>query len=168
MESKFKRIVLHWTAGASTPSAYDKQFYHYLIDAKGNIINGIHKPEDNLICQDGSYAAHCGGGNTGAIGVALCGMANFSYTTLKTPYHLTKIQLESMFSFVAKLCKRYNLDVTKDSVLTHFEFGLDHPDTTSSGKIDICYMQPYSAVHKYQVGNFIRSKVKWYLDKQLA
>ena len=165
MNKNFKRIVLHWTAGAGTPNAYDRQFYHYLIDVKGNITNGVYPPESNLDCTNGVYAAHTGGGNTGAIGVALCGMVGFSYPKLDTPHPLSKIQLEAAFSFLAKLCKKYKLEVKKDTVLTHYEFGLMHPDTTSKGKIDIVYMPPYPTVHKYQVGNFIRNKVQWYLDK---
>ena len=162
---KFKRIILHWTAGTGSPSAFDRQFYHYLIDTKGTVTNGIHSPEANLDCKDGVYAAHTGGGNTGAIGVALCGMADFHYSTLSTPFPLTKIQIEAAFSFVAKLCKKYDVPVLKDTVMTHFEFGQEHPESTSKGKIDIIYLPPYPAVHKYQVGNFIRSKVKWYLER---
>ena len=139
MDKTFKRIVLHWTAGAGTPSAYDRQFYHYLITAKGTIINGIYAPEANLDCDDGLYAAHTGGGNTGAIGVALCGMAGFSYPKLHTPHPLSKPQLEAAFSFLAKLCKKYKLEVKKDTVLTHYEFGLMHPESTSRGKIDLMY-----------------------------
>ncbi len=164
MAKGFKRIVLHWSAGGYSPNAHDRQCYHYLIDSKGNVSNGVYPPEANLDCSDGLYAAHTGGGNTGAIGIAMCGMAKFNYSTLSSPFLLTKLQVEAAFSFTAKLCKKYNIPVLKDTVLTHFEFGLDNPKTSSSGKIDIIYLPPYPSVHKYQVGNFIRSKVKWYLE----
>ena len=165
MNKKFKRIVLHWTAGAGSPSSYDRLAYHYLIDVKGNIHNGVYPPEANLDTSDGVYAAHTGGGNTGAIGVALCGMAGFTYPKLHTPHPISKPQLEAAFSFVAKLCRKYSIEVKKDTVLTHYEFGLMYPESTSKGKIDIVYMPPYPAVHKYQVGNFIRNKVQWYIER---
>ena len=72
-----KRIILHWTAGTHTPNAHELECYHFLIDGLGRIHNGKFKPEANLNCKSGLYAAHTGGGNTGSIGVSLCGMANF-------------------------------------------------------------------------------------------
>lgn len=164
MKQPLKRIVLHWTAGAGSPSAFDRQFYHYLIDAKGNVIKGVFSPEANLDCTDGVYAAHTGDANTGSIGIALCAMANFDYATRKTAFPITKIQLEKLFSFTAKLCKKYGIKVNKDTVFTHYEFGMLHPESTSKGKIDIIYLQPYPNVHKYQIGNFIRAKVNWYIE----
>lgn len=165
MKQKFKRIILHWTAGANRPNAIDKKAYHYLIDDRGVVHKGVHNPEANLDCSDGVYAAHTGGGNTGSIGVALCGMAQFSYPRISTPFPLTKLQLEAAFSFLAKLCKRYGLSPDEEVLMTHFEFGQKNPTTTSKGKIDIVYMHPYPTVHKYEVGNFIRGKVKWYLQQ---
>lgn len=160
MDTKFKRIVLHWTAGGQKPNAHDRQCYHYLIDVNGFITNGVYPPEANLDCSDGCYAAHTGGGNTGAIGVALCGMVNFSYPSKHTPFPISSLQLETAFSFVAKLCRKYGLEVNPETVLTHYEFGLKHPETSSRGKIDIIYLPPYPEIHKYEVGNFIRDKVK--------
>ena len=46
--------------------------------------------------------------------------------------------------------------------MTHYEFGQSHKNTTSFGKIDIIYLPPYSHIQKNDVGNFIRSKAKWY------
>ena len=46
--------------------------------------------------------------------------------------------------------------------MTHYEFGLKNPKTTSAGKIDIIYLPPYPWVSKDEVGSFIRSKIKWY------
>ncbi|MDD3325380.1 MAG: peptidoglycan recognition family protein [Sulfurospirillaceae bacterium] len=165
MKNKFKRIILHWTAGPSQPTACDRKAYHYLIDTKGFVHNGVHRPEANLDCSDGVYAAHTGGGNTASIGVALCGMARFSYPSISTPYPLTKLQLETAFSFIAKLCKRFQIPISEDTIMTHFEFGLKNPATTSHGKIDIVFMHPYPTIHKYEVGNFIRNKVKWYFER---
>ena len=67
----FKNIVLHWTAGNYKPSAVDLLHYHYVVDKDGMVHTGKYTPNDNLNCTDGRYAAHCGGGNTGRIGIAI-------------------------------------------------------------------------------------------------
>ena len=160
-----KRIIIHWTAGTSYASDYDRNFYHYLIDKEGGIVIGKYSVEDNENCNDGRYAKHCGGGNTGSIGVALCGMSGYRSATNVGFYPLTKKQCEKMFRLVAELCKKYNLKITPDTVMTHYEFGQKHPNTSSYGKIDIIYLPPYPEQPKECIGNFIRSKVKWYYNK---
>ena len=155
-----KRIILHWSAGRYYPSKFEKQYYHYLIDVEGKVHIGFHKPEDNDNCSDGNYAAHTGGGNTGSIGVCLCGMCGY-----RSPSFCgEKVQFEACMKFVAELCEKYNLKITKDTVLTHYEFGQANVKTSSFGKIDITYIPPYSWVGKNDVGSFIRSKVRWYKE----
>lgn len=160
-----RRIIIHWTAGGYTPSDYEKQFYHYLVDDKGNVHDGIYKPEDNLNCNDGKYAAHTGGGNTGSIGIAMCAMAGFKNKANVGDYPITPKQFEATMQLCAKLVKKYNLKVTPDSVLTHYEFGKKNPKTSSAGKIDIIFIPPYDWVVQNDCGSFIRSKIKWYLNK---
>lgn len=160
------RIILHWTAGTYKPNSTEKSHYHFLIDGKGLIHLGVFKPEDNKDCLDGAYAAHTGGGNTGSIGVALCGMAELASSKKDGKYPLTRIQCENAFKFVAELCDKYNIPVTAKTVLTHMEFGIAHPRTTSYGKIDLCYLPPYPYMLRDSVGNFIRNKVKWYLEQR--
>lgn len=157
-----KRIIIHWTAGRYYPTDFEKEHYHFLIDKDGIIHNGKFRPEDNEICRVGKYAAHTGGGNTGSIGVAICGMAGFINKLSVGKYPILKNQFEKTMEFCANLVKKYNLEVTPQSVLTHYEFGIKNPKTTSAGKIDIIYLPPYSWVEKNEVGSFIRSKVKWY------
>lgn len=159
------KIIIHWTAGAYMPNITDLKHYHYLIDKNGRINYGIFKPEDNKNCYDGKYAAHTGGGNTGAIGVALCGMYGFSSPSSLGSYPLTKIQCEAMFNFVAELSKKYNISIDNAHIMTHYEFGLKNPKTTSAGKIDIIYLPPYPTIKKQNVGDFIRGKIKWYREK---
>ena len=72
------KICLHWSAGAYFPCSADLTAYHYCVDKIGRIYPGKHKPEDNLNCYDGNYAMHCGGGNTGCIGLSACAMAGFT------------------------------------------------------------------------------------------
>lgn len=161
-----KRIIIHWTAGTNIANLTDKQHYHYIINYDGTVIQGKYKPEDNLNCNDGRYAQHTGGGNTGSIGVSMAGM----YVPNKTPvqqtkYPLTKKQVESCFKLCAELCKKYNIPITKDTVLTHYEFGKAHPNTSSAGKIDIIYLPPYPEQSAAKIGDFIRGKIKWYYTK---
>lgn len=157
------KIIIHWTAGTYQPNTTDLEHYHFLIDGEGKKHNGKYKPEDNENCNDGKYAAHTGGGNTGAIGVSMCAMAGFNSTASCGNYPITPVQLEACFKLCAELCKKYNIPV--ENVWTHYEFGINHPDTTSHGKIDIIYLPPYPLVKRNEVGGFIRSKIRWYLNK---
>lgn len=159
-----KKIIIHWTAGGPIPTSYEKQFYHYLLDSVGKIYSGKFKPEDNLICKKGLYAAHCGGGNTGAIGVSMCGMVNFKDKDHQGSFPLTKMQFEAAMKFCAELAKKYNIPITPDTIMTHYEFGQKNPKTTSAGKPDIDFLPPFPWVRKEDVGSFIRSKIRWYQE----
>lgn len=157
-----KRIIIHWTAGGPVPTFYEKGFYHYLIDSVGKIHLGKFRPEANLNCKKGMYAAHTGGGNTSSIGVAMCSMAGFKDKNNQGHFPFTKIQFESTMKLCAQLAKKYNIKITPDTVMTHYEFGQKHPNTTSHGKIDIVFIPPYPWVSRSDVGSFIRSKIRWY------
>ncbi len=60
--------------------------------------------------------------------------------------------------FVAELCEKYGLEINKNTVFTHYEFGQNNPNTTSYGKIDITYIPSYPWVNQKEAGDFIRSK----------
>lgn len=160
-----KKVVIHWTAGANQPNNTDYEHYHFLVNKDGIVIAGKYTPEDNENCNDGKYAQHCGGGNTGAIGVSMCGMYGFKDKNNVGEYPLTKKQCEATFKLVAELCKKYNIAITNKTVLTHYEFGQSHPNTSSYGKIDIVYIPPYPEIEKNKVGDFIRNKVRWYFGR---
>lgn len=160
-----KRIIIHWTAGCYYPTAYEKNFYHFLVDKDGKIHSGVFKPENNNKCVKGNYAMHTGGGNTGSIGIALCAMAGFKNKQNIGNYPITAKQFEAAMELCAQLCKKYKINITPQTVMTHYEFGLNHPQTTSAGKIDIIYLPPYSWVTQKDIGSFIRTKVKWYKQK---
>ena len=157
-----KRIIIHWTAGANKPNATDLQHYHFLVDSEGKVYNGKYKPEDNENCTDGRYAQHTGGGNTGSIGVSMCGMCGFRSSADVGKYPLTKKQCEATFKLCAQLSKAYNIPITTQTVMTHYEFGKAHPQTSSAGKIDIIYLPPYKEQTTDKIGDFIRNKIRWY------
>lgn len=160
-----KRIILHWSAGRYYPTEFEKQFYHYLIDKEGKVYQGLYKPEDNLNCSDGKYAAHTGGGNTGSIGIAMCAMYGYKSPKNCGKFLITPIQFESCMEFCSRLCIKYGINVNEQTVMTHYEFGINNPKTTSAGKIDITYLPPYPWVGKNEIGSFIRTKVRWYLQR---
>jgi len=160
--SSMKRIIVHWTAGTYIPNATDKSHYHYLIDGSGEVHPGTHKVTDNVNCTDGNYAAHTGGGNTGSIGIAMCGMAGFKSAKDTGKYPLTKIQCERCFKLIAELSKKYGIIINAKNVMTHYEFGILNPKTSSAGKIDIICLPPYKEVSQSEVGDFIRNKANWY------
>lgn len=160
-----KRIIIHWTAGNYMPNEHELNCYHYLIGSKGEVYHGSHKPEDNENCNDGNYAAHTGGGNTGSIGIAACGMFGFKDRQDVGDYPLTAVQCERLFKLVAEVAKKYKINITPQTVMTHYEFGIQHPNTDSKGKIDIIYLPPFPTVKQSEVGDYIRNKAKWYSSK---
>lgn len=160
-----KRLIIHWTGGSYTPNARDLECYHFLVDDTGKVHKGKFRPEANLNCQKGKYAAHTGGGNTGSIGVSMCGMYGFKNKTCTGNYPITARQFEAVMKLCAELTIKYSIEITPQTVMTHYEFGEKHPDTTSAGKIDITYIPPYSWVDKNDAGSFIRSKIKWYRNQ---
>lgn len=165
-----KRVIIHWTAGTNQVSSADFQHYHYIVNGDAVVVEGKFPITANENCKadtkgNALYAAHTGGGNTGSIGVSMCGMANFNGKPESTKYPLTAVQCERTFKLVAEICKKHNIAITPDTVMTHYEFGQKHPKTSSAGKIDIIYLPPFPNVAKNDVGDFIRNKVKWYLTK---
>lgn len=156
--TSLNRITFHWTGGSGKPNDTDLEAYHFLVDENGGIYNGKYKPEDNLDCKDGKYAHHCGGGNTGNIGIALCGMWSRLY-----PIH--RIQLERACRLCAELCDKYGIRITNQTVFTHAEFGNSHTNTSSYGKVDINKLPCVGIYGVKDVGNWIRNKVQWYKER---
>lgn len=163
---KLNKIIVHWTAGHTHPCEEDLNAYHFVVDGDGLIHTCYHEPEDNIDCKDGNYAQHCGGGNTGAIGVAACGMWGYNDSTRTckdSKDMLTHTQMEALFAWVAYLCKKYS--ILPKQVLTHAEFGKAHPKSSSAGKIDINII-PWDNVYGIkETGDYIRNKVQWYYER---
>ncbi len=167
-----KRIIIHWSAGTYKPNSVETEHYHYLIDyekdvnEKASVRKGKCKPEDNLNCTNGSkYAAHTGGGNTSSIGVALCGMFGFYDIRHIGNYPLKPVQMEVCYELCARLCIKYKIPISKETIMTHYEFGKKNPYTTSRGKQDIVYLSTNPSLPAGKIGDFIRNKIKWYYEK---
>ena len=161
-----RRIILHWTAGLLYPNAVDLKHYHFLVDGDAVVHKGLCKVDDNDNCYDGRYAAHTGGGNTRSIGVAVCGMMGFVSKTNPGSQLLTRKQVERMFRLCAELLKdEGHLSVTSVNLMTHYEFGKLHPETSSAGKIDITHLPPFPNLTPEDIGHFIRRKVSWYFER---
>lgn len=161
--TSLSKICLHWTAGANKPCAVDLESYHYCIDKNGKIYQGNHRPEDNLNCYDGNYAKHCGGGNTGCIGISVCGMADFDLKNKKTNYPLTQNQVESLCCLTGYLSHKYGISINENYVFTHYEF--DRKQKKRQGKIDITYLPYLPTLSSDEVGSYLRTKVTWYKQK---
>lgn len=159
-----RRIIIHWTAGTYIPNSCDLKHYHFLVNDVGEILKGTYTPKDNICCNDGVYAAHTKQGNTGSIGIAMCGMYNFKNSKNTGNYPLTKEQCESCFKKCAELCKEYNIKL--DNIFTHYEF--NKIKNIKTGKIDIIHLPPYPEVGKDQILDFIKSKISWYKTILLA
>jgi hypothetical protein len=152
----FKNIIYHWTAGNYKPCSTDLEHYHFIVDGDGEVHAGKFDPKDNVKCITGKYAQHCGGGNTGRIGISICCRKDTN-----TPP--TKKQIEAMCFKGAECCIKYGLQ-PKDC-LTHAEFGQAHPKTTSYGKIDINSI-PYENLSGVEVcADYLRNKTQVYYNR---
>ena len=157
------KICLHWSAGASYPCDADTKAYHFLVDKDGKAYKGFFKPEDNLVCKPNQYAMHCGGGNTGCIGISALGMAGFNLKDKKTDYPITKVQVEAFCKLAAEQCIKYGIKVSEETVFTHWEFGQKHPKTTSFGKIDFTYLPFLPDMEPSETVVYLRNKISWYI-----
>jgi len=156
--TSLNRITIHHTAGTYTPNQTDLKAYHFLVDGDGKIHKGKYKPEDNINCQDGIYARHCGGCNTGNIGIAICAMYSKDYP-------IKRIQIEAACKLAAELCNKYGIRITNKTVLTHAEVGKMLPHSTSAGKIDIINLPCMAVYGMENVGNVLRNKCQWYKQR---
>jgi hypothetical protein len=165
-----KRICIHWTAGNLRANRDDIAHYHRLVEGDGAVLMGPRPPEANIpkngqYLTNEPYIAHCGGGNSWAIGWALCGMRGFSSPKKPGDQLLTREQFEAACNGIALDCRTYGIPVDADHVYTHYEFGKRNPNTSSRGKIDIIWLPFYPHLQPDQVGDFFRNKIKWYLGR---
>ena len=169
-KGKLQRICLHWSAGGPTASTLEKAHYHFLVEASSKVVKGLLPPESNIPLNgaslqgqaNGSYMAHCGGGNSFTIGVSLCGMqgkgANGAWV-----HPLNAAQVQAACKLVAQLCQRYGIALSEATVYTHYEFGLANPTTASAGKIDISVLPFAPQLRPAQVGHYLRQCIAGFL-----
>lgn len=159
---KPNKFCLHWTAGTNYPCKTDIDSYHYIVDKDGKIYLGKYKPEDNIDCNDGKYARHCGGGNTGCIGISACGMFGFTVSQKQTKYPLTQVQIEAMCAITAHQSINYGITINNKTAFTHQEYDQHRPKDKREGKIDICYLPFLPSLATSKIPEYLRNKVNWY------
>lgn len=160
--TSLNKICLHWTAGSNYPCDKDLDSYHFCVDKNGKIYKGTYAPEDNVNCQDGIYARHCGGGNTGCIGISVCGMANFTTNKKQTKYPITQKQVDDgLCPLAAYLSIKYG--ILSNKIFTHYEF--DRTKRKPEGKIDITYLPYLPNLSTQEVLNHLKNKINWYRQK---
>ena len=153
---KPKYIIGHWTAGNNIPNSIDMNSYDLLVTGDGILIKGLKEFDSDKCSTAGmnsiTYNISCAGGD------------------IEAP--MTKLQMEKFYFECARILKAYRLDETK--FYTHAEIGEMVKNGTITkllpnnkwlnqniGKIDLTRL-PYDLKGKSH-GDFIRSKIKWYL-----
>ncbi|MDN3713462.1 peptidoglycan recognition family protein [Paracoccus cavernae] len=116
-------IILHWTAGADGVTHHEADSYNFLIGRDGTITPGKHAPEAQIPpLRKGSYAAHTLNANGNRIGVALDAMGDANERPFRAGrFPITELQLDVLVTFVADLCLKYRIPVTRRTVLSHAE-----------------------------------------------
>ena len=151
-----KYIIGHWTAGNYTPCAQDLGSYQLLINGEGEIHGG--KPV--------GQTASTGGMNSITYNISCCGGLS------RTP--ITKVQAEAFYKACAQKLIEFNLSV---SDYTHAEIGelcrsgdivkllpKNKWLNQNIGKVDLTVLPDIKGSPK-QTGDFIRNKIKWYLQR---
>ncbi len=156
---KMDRIILHWTAGAHTASATDKQHYHILVQGDGTLVRGDHTIDDNVNTGDDDYAAHTRGTNTRSIGVSACSMAGAQQSPFKPgSFPMKKSQWLTMAAVTAELATFYAIPVTPTTILGHGEVQ-KNLKIKQNGKWDPMVLPWDTSLSSAQVGNLFRAEV---------
>lgn len=111
--SGLTRIHLHWSGGGHTANAQDKAHYHCIIEGSGNEV-WCHAETAKL--------AHTLNANGGAIGLSMACMAG----AVERPFAwgsapMTTAQLHGLAKVAARLALKYDIPITRYSVLSHAE-----------------------------------------------
>lgn len=161
------RIVIHWTAGTHRANATDRRHYHYIVEGDGTVVAGDHPPEANARgpLVSGRYAAHTASLNTGSVGVALAAMHGARERPFDPGRHpITQAQIEALARLCADLCRRYDIPVTRRTVLTHAEV---QPTlgVRQVAKWDVTWLPGMAGVgDPIKVGDMLRQRIAEELD----
>ena len=120
--SGLHRIHWHWTAGAYGEIMLELDHYNILIDQNGAEVAGTYPPQAQANYSVGLAASHSRNANTGAIGLALDCMAGAQEWPFSAgKYPMTRAQVEALATVTARMCKRYDIPVSRWSTLSHAE-----------------------------------------------
>lgn len=165
-----KRIVVHWTGGSYEPSAYERTRYHSFTTGDGEFVEGDKPPEANSSPLGPDYVRHTGGGNSDAIGHALCGMGGRDVT--ESPlnlgsYPIRREQFAASARHLADYCQIYNIPPVPGRLETHAEF---HKRTgVGRYKWDITALEGSKRTMPPEaIGDELRRMVRAELDKRKA
>jgi hypothetical protein len=163
-----KRIIVHWTAGPHTANAVDRAAYHILVEESGKLVRGTHTIADNVSTADGNYAAHTYHANTRSIGVSMCCMKGCVEKPFSAgSFPMSERQWQTMLHVVAQLCRRYEIDVTPQTVLGHGEVQ-KNLGIAQKQKWDPMVLPWNKTLSREQVGNMLRQGVREILEPPVA
>lgn len=162
--TSLKRVICHWAVTKYKCDDVSREHYHFIYEGDGKEVAGRFKPEDNLSVVDGTYAAHTHHCNAGSIGVSCAAMFGAIDEDRYGKFPITAKQFEAMCKGVARLCKKYGIEVTDHTVLTHAEvqpvLGIQQ-----NGKWDISVLPHLKLKGVKACGDAIRANVSRYLSK---
>ena len=155
-----KRIIMHWSAGGNSANSSDREHYHEIVEGDGDRVRGDKLPEANLSTSDGHYAAHVRKFNTGSIGLSMAGMHGSSPAPFKKGNSpLKKKQVEVFVQMVAEYADTYDIEITRETVLTHSEVPITH-GIVQPGKWDITWLPGMKKPdHPIKVGDRLREMI---------
>jgi len=157
---KMDRIICHWTAGGYKASSLDRQHYHVLIEANGDLVRGLHEISDNTYTGDGDYAAHTRACNTRSIGISVCCMAGAEEKPFKAgKFPMTQTQWQRMAEVAGELARAYSIPVTPKTVLGHGEVE-PNLGVKQNGKWDPMVLPWDPKLSKTKVGDLFRNNVR--------
>lgn len=153
------RVVVHWTAGGPDASSVDREHYHIIVTQGLKLVKGDESIADNVSTNDGDYAAHTRGLNTGSIGVALCGMIDARQSPFDPgPYPIKFDQWQLAARVVAELIHFYGIPLSPKTVLQHGEVQAQL-GIAQAGKWDIMVLPWDPTLPPAQVANLFRAEV---------
>lgn len=154
-------MTLHWTGGGHRATDKDREYYNYIIEADGTIIEGKNSPEDQRSTADGIYGAHTARLNTRNLGIGLCGMADSKeHPFAPGPSPITEKSFRVAIILMAKLSGAFAVPITPERVITHAE-AEPNLGIKQAGKWDITVL-PWNPDIRgaRQVGDYMRMLIR--------
>lgn len=111
--SAISRVHWHWTGGAHDPNPTDLKAYHALISGDGSVRWPV---------EPTATRSHTLNANSGAIGVSICAMRGAKerpFAWGSAP--ITPAQVSALVRLTARLCRDYDIPVSRWSTLSHAE-----------------------------------------------